>query len=542
MRQTITGIIEEKPVNRIDRIVDDPIAILHYLYEQSEFVKQKVLAIFEECVLNVNFLRKKIDRNRISMSPEYLYTAFSVLIEAGQIFPSGKVSEILKCFAFVRDNNKNRDVSLLNMLLETDESLWSDCVIELVEDDLIDNASALRYLYDIKSDIYIAACKKRLLSGQFLNIGLKPLYDYWQLFKPPDYIEVLWMTYLTLRRPVTNPNPSSQQFQILGTLLFEDDEYAWADLEFRLSRSDVIFGSELGEPWWKGLISNNSFKINTLAEWFLLTQIQKLPKKFLSDDISGLLLESIKNIGGQCAIDELNNLINNSNDLNLKYLSFHIIQIEDKMINDSVNPWEPGNLLDFILKDKFGIVNSDRDLFVWVRESLEEIKDTIELRGEGTPGFWNQIDRRREPKHEPECQSVLWALIRPKIESYGLSNIEEHFIGPNRADLLVEKIVNDGNNFQILLELKVARKNYGEAELIDPIETQLYKTYMFPKVCKFGIYVVLWFKESSYNYPAKWETPDDLLSDIIQRSKKVENEKGVNIACYIIDLTTPYRR
>ena len=125
----------------------------------------------------------------------------------------------------------------------------------------------------------------------------------------------------------------------------------------------------------------------------------------------------------------------------------------------------------------------------------------------------------------------------------GIANIEEKFIGANKCDFWALFPRKDAAPYQVAVELKVARNKYDKAELIDPIEEQLWKKYLNPEKCGYGVYVVLWFKDGKrYRGPKSWKTIQDLARDIDVRSKVVANDHRVSIASYVIDLTTPYRK
>src|SRR5262249_31051411 len=187
-------------------------------------------------------------------------------------------------------------------------------------------------------------------------------------------------------------------------------------------------------------------------------------------------------------------------------------------------------------KPTLGVISSERDLFEWVCEAIEEIKDSLELRAEWVAGFWYG----KQPKQEPECQNVLWPTIKQKLSNLGIVNIEEKFIGANKCDLWAVFSQKDNPPFQVAVELKVAREKYGKTELVDPIEGQLWKKYLNSEKCQYGVYIVLWFKdEKRYKGPKAWESIQALVNDVYERSKMVASEHRLSIATYVIDLTTP---
>jgi hypothetical protein len=156
-----------------------------------------------------------------------------------------------------------------------------------------------------------------------------------------------------------------------------------------------------------------------------------------------------------------------------------------------VPPPQPGILIDYILGQQFGILRDDRDLFEVVCQTIEEIQEEVERRGEGVSAFWNG----HEPKTEPECQNVLWPRLRDKLARLGVTGVEERYIGPDKVDFWIELQRGSSLPLRTALELKNARKGYGESELVEPIETQLWEKYLRPTNCRFGIFMVLWFRD-----------------------------------------------
>lgn len=172
-------------------------------------------------------------------------------------------------------------------------------------------------------------------------------------------------------------------------------------------------------------------------------------------------------------------------------------------------------------------------------KAIEQVKESLELRAEGIAGFWNH----KGPKKETECQNVLWAFIRAKLTSAGISNVEEKFIGANKCDFWVLYPRKDNTPFQIAVELKTARSGYGIPELLDPIEDQLWRKYLYPERCLYGIYIVLWFKDNQrFTGPKMWASSEKLATDIDKRRHTVADTNRVSLASYVIDMTTPYRK
>jgi hypothetical protein len=190
-----------------------------------------------------------------------------------------------------------------------------------------------------------------------------------------------------------------------------------------------------------------------------------------------------------------------------------------------------------------GFIRSERDLFEWVCEAIEELEKSF-TQGEALAGFWNISDDQQSPKTETHCQNVLWPLLRLVLERAGIPvvAIEERYVGPNRCDYWIEYPRANLEPLRVEVELKVARIGYGPAALIDPVEEQLWDRYLRPTNCRHGIFIVLWFRDGArYGGPTYWDNREQLASQIRQRCDAVSLSNQVSIASYVIDLTAPYR-
>jgi hypothetical protein len=224
------------------------------------------------------------------------------------------------------------------------------------------------------------------------------------------------------------------------------------------------------------------------------------------------------------------------------WLNDAMLRITDQLLAGV--PWEPGQLLDFINSARLAVITSQRDLFEWTCDILEELKVTLE-RGLGVAGFWNVTGAQAEPKSEVECQNVLWALLDPllRLRDLPIVTIQERLVGPDRCDFWVLYPRRDKPHFSVAVELKVARERYTAVDLIDPVESQLYEVYMRPEQCDYGIYIVLWFRDDNrYKGPTAWADVQMLEAEVRRRCSEVERSRGATVAGYVLNMTAPYRR
>ena len=241
----------------------------------------------------------------------------------------------------------------------------------------------------------------------------------------------------------------------------------------------------------------------------------------------------------QQTIRELRRLQRNDAFTGARFLSSAIMQIEDQTLSTRVPCWDAGQLLDFLNKEKFGVINNEGDLFLWVCQAVEDLKDAMEKRGESVNGFWNT----NKPKTEPMCQSVLWPLLKLKLETYQIGEVSspEQLIGANWCDFWVEIPRTGESPFRIGIELKTARKGYAQRDLVEPINSQLWSKYLRPSNCCHGIYIVLWFRTSEYPHPTPWTSPKELADELDRKCQEVQSTCNAHLASYVIDLTTPSR-
>jgi hypothetical protein len=255
--------------------------------------------------------------------------------------------------------------------------------------------------------------------------------------------------------------------------------------------------------------------------------------------LARVILESIVRIGGEEAIHELQRLQREQAFPDAEWLSHTIIRIEDQMLGMPETVMPPGQILDFVNRESMGAVLTERDLFEWVCQAIEDVKEGIEKRGEQVQGYWDGVNGSRQPKEEPDCQNVLWPAVRTRLSNLGIVDVEERWIGASRVDLWVERPVPSGKSLHVAVELKTARKGYGRKKLIEPIGTQLWQKYLQPVGCRYAIYIVLWFKDDEhYRYPTVWKTKEAFEKELNDTREKIAEDNSLSLSTYVIDMTT----
>ena len=464
-------------------------------------------------------------------------------------------------------------------------------MLRILEDGIVYLWNPIRYLIGIEEDIYLSRCGERLAQQGFND----ELFEYLDKFRPANYSEILRACYLTMKarsdkviqeqsaqsgseesdvlaetlsamQATHRVFPTFTEFRPLLNLMCADDDWAWTEFSARLSEERVPVQAERPTEFFGS--SSRRFTITPsrlpiFADWYAFVRRnggEDWDSRTLFEEILKVMVLTDKR---EC-IRELRQLQRDNAFPDSRFLSSTILEIEDQALNEGVASWEAGQLLDFLNKENLGVINDERDLFEWVCQGIESLKDDIEKRAEGVVGFWDKWRLRisgkakrekraasavgfwdgMEPKTEPDCQNVLWPRLQSKMKEYGITVAlgEEGSIGANWCDFWVDYPRASAEPFRVRIELKTARKGYGRAELVDPIESQLWDRYLRPSNCRHGLYVVLWFRNAEYEYPKQWNTPDELHKELRAKCEGVSLAHSVNVLSYVIDLTTPSRR
>ena len=522
--------------------------VLQVLDRISLVVQRRVLVAFRKCVEQIHYERNNGASGRSFTLTRSLYEIpFWVLHRIGEDFGPSKKAEIVECYGFLHDFQQERYEELLKEIKNQDQHIWQQSVVKLLKETNPCSHRVIEYLTKIEEPLYLSDCRKRLKNGSFDQHTLKPLLDYLLTLRPVRFKDTLRRSYLTLKSrlhvPAASQAPSDQnglsywdQFRPLLALMGTDDDWSWDEFTGRLSQENVpchewtLIESRLQ-------LSSNSTRLPIIADWYALARRRE------SEDglpmLSQHLLGTMTAIDGEATIRELRRLRREDAFPDARWLSFDILRIEDQLLSGDFSSWESGPLLDFINKESLGVIHNEQDLFEWVRQALEKIQDSLEQRAEGVAGFWDGDT----PKEEPDCQNVLWPRIKSELDKFGIVDVEEKFIGPNRCDFWVEYPRPGESSFRVAVELKTARKSYGPTRLLNPVDTQLWKKYLRPTRCQHGIYIVLWFRNAKrYDWPKHWSDKKALEKDIQTKCKEVADAHQVILAPYVIDLTTPPRK
>jgi hypothetical protein len=337
---------------------------------------------------------------------------------------------------------------------------------------------------------------------------------------------------------------SEDVFRLLLHLMNESHEEAWKLFQSLLDRGAVPLRehhrlARVGVP-----TPQTIDHVQILKDWHV--QIRRSidrvgdthrEKKHLADSI----LSKITDFGGVDVLHMLRKVQNEVPYEDAPWLSGTILDLESQILSASAEQRSAFSVLRMITTDRYHDVRSENDLFEATREAIESLNEDFRT-GSGVAGFWNTGDDPA-PKHEAECQNVLWPLLSQRLANYEVRGIEEEIVNENFADFRIDYPRANQDSLSTFVELKVARKGYGASELVDPIESQLYDEHLRPSGCTHGIFAVLWFKDSErYNHPTSWADMDVLRDDIRAKVEEVQSRYGVTIATYVLDMTAGYRK
>lgn len=517
-----------------DQSWPEPAEIVEFLRHLSAPLVAQVLGVFQVCVSKTNYAREQTAADKFRRTPREYAIPFWVLRSFQREIPKEKLDEFIRCYAFSSvpgPEGSKSYYSLLDELRDLDSSRWADTVVWLVEFPGTNSYDPLNYLISQQSDVYVPRCRQRLTKCDFSTTEFGSLLDYWVVRKPTGFTQTLQDCYGYATR-------DEHKTQVLFALLAEDDDWAWNELRHRIENVDAPTEAEHLSSHRPLRLPQNRSRLTLLADWYAYVRGGER-RAHWPESLGPALLETIVAIGGSNAIEELRRLQEQRAFPDARWLSHAILRVEDLMLTAQADTMDAGPLLDFINREEMGVVLNERDLFEWVCRAVEWEKEDLEKRAQQVAGYWNEHDDEWSPKTEPQCQNLLWPAVQRRLAHIGVVGTEERFIRADRADFWVEKPIKEERSLQVGVELKVARKGYGYKRLVVPVQTQLWQQYLEPSQCKHGIYVVLWFRDSErYPYPTKWATPQELLEELDRRKQDIMDRHDVEIACYVIDLTT----
>lgn len=476
-----------------------------------------------------------------------IHRAVRVLLAAGVRVDTPVLEAAASSFGLRRYRPDLDATRILDALRSQDDASWGRAVrsIYAVNDD--GAGAVLQYLADLGSPLLGEDVTESMRSDTLSAWELDRRARYLATVQPEGWDDALWDVYV--RRGVEDEASSDARWveiRPLLPLLASGDDRSWAELERRIEEGLVPTREEQYPFGVRLEIPDASGRERILLSWYRLVR----ERSGGEDDseatlMARALLVPVLRTGGPEGLAVLKRFRREEAFPGAEWLSFPIREYQDRLLNERREAVPAGSLLDAVVGETRRLVRDGRDLATAVVAALDEIQ--AELRaGEGVAGFWNEPsptgtpNPAYDPKKEEGCQGVLWPRLRAKLAAYGVRTVEERFIGPNRADLLIEAETLGGGRATTIIEAKVARLGYGPAALVRPVRTQLYDDYLSRLGVEHGVYLVFWFKGGHYDGPRGWPSPDRLLRDVQEKADTLV-PMGARVESVVLDVSGPWR-
>lgn len=156
------------------------------------------------------------------------------------------------------------------------------------------------------------------------------------------------------------------------------------------------------------------------------------------------------------------------------------------------------------------------------------VKHNIENHG-GYKYLWkNDETGKQVPCREPETQPYILSHLRAIFDFMGIQISREVESSNGEVDFLISFRNSQNKPLRLCIELKLAHAVNIEKGL-----TKQLPAYLKGERCKYGIYLVLWYKCELFNQPTKYS----VLGELEDQLNKINTNK--NISNLIIDCTKP---
>ena len=156
------------------------------------------------------------------------------------------------------------------------------------------------------------------------------------------------------------------------------------------------------------------------------------------------------------------------------------------------------------------------------------VKHNIENHG-GYKYLWKNDDNGNQiPCREPETQPYIFSHLRAIFDFMGIQISREVESSNGEVDFLISFTNSQNKLLKLCVELKLAH-----AENIEKGLTKQLPAYLKGERCKYGVYLVLWYKCELFDRPRKYNA----LSELETQLNKINANK--NISNLIINCTKP---
>lgn len=174
-------------------------------------------------------------------------------------------------------------------------------------------------------------------------------------------------------------------------------------------------------------------------------------------------------------------------------------------------------------------IESEKNLKEFIYRCIDLfVKHNIENHG-GYKYLWKKNDEGVTiPCREPESQPYIFSHLRSIFDFMGIQISREVESSNGEIDFLVTYTNSSNKLLRVCVELKLAQAAKVEEGL-----TKQLPAYLKGERCKYGIYIVLWYKGASFSKPSKYST----ITVLEERLKSINANN--NISSLIIDCSKP---
>lgn len=511
-------------------------------------VLANIKGLLYETIMNTNFKRIPVpnSKNRWYVS-NHLFGEWpiKILLHLGVGFPLEKAQEMLHYYSCTSEVN-DLGTMLLKEIKKRYPDTFKDQALSLLEDKHGSIYPVLELLMKNNLDLYIDRAMDRLQKSEFEDFELDDLLNYVAHFRPQGYLDLFYNVYEhsyneeleEFAKDISSKNHRVSKCLIpLFMMLSPDNDLAWEKLKDLLDKRLMPSFDQLYIRNKHLNIPDSQKHLPIIVDWMAYEA-----REFGSSGREGftILKDTIRRIGGKIAIAEIKRIIASKAYDDVEWLNLLIIDMEDDSLESEWVKWDSKVLFTLIKDSNIRVINTERDLFESIMESLLEIKDDCEKKAERVAAFWDCEKPHNwdtwKPKPEPLIQNYLWPTIKDKMQGKGIIGIEEKTIGPDKCDFIVIKQINN-ITLRVIVELKRAQFKTPE-KLVDSLVKQLHQQYMIRENVRLGIFLVIWYKDGRRcKKPEKWESTQELQKELIGVLDEIKKKTGDTIESVIIDVT-----
>ncbi|MBI2264523.1 MAG: hypothetical protein HYU64_05050 [Armatimonadetes bacterium] len=525
---------------------DGPKEVAELIRSLTPELAEQITRLFSDSLMEASYVRTPVEgkKNECTIRhPQFEAWPVLALRHLGIHLPVKKMQELLLCYGCWSNADHLGNV-LLEDLRKNAPEAFKHSARFLLDEGWCSIYPVVEQLICGKMDSYVQKALERLKKLDFQETELDDLLRYIYHFKPEGWRDVFhevceYLYQEELKWISGNAERPKRVFRCLKPLFYlmsANDDRAWKRVRDLVSLKLLPAGIGEHIRFGRLQVPRDPSRLPILADWLVYTRLEL----GADESYDARILEDImRGIGGEQAVVELNRVITARAYEGVEWLNKLVTDIQNDLDETKWVKWDPRDLLKFLSDSTSQAIHTERDLFECVLAALHAIKDECELRAESVDAFWDREQpkdwKTGKPKTEPAIQNSLWPRLRDKLSQRGIIGIEEKLIGANKSDFMLFR-QTDAELLRVIVELKRAHHR----DVVSSLQEQLHQEYMVPEGARFGIYLVIWFKDSNggrFSEPVKWETPRVLEDDLVKAAESVRRNCGDTIRPLVIDVT-----